>query len=477
LAIASKFRTFLKTNIAPRLDSLAGRLIAAAAVWTLAGLVLGGFVLSGVFRASVEGDFDARLKFDLDEMIAAAEPDSAGRVSLRERFTDPRFERVYSGWYWQITPESPKGDVQISRSLWDHTIKIGDLRKGGGLSWGHGSGPDDQPVRVVSQHIEFPITATALPTDVRAYTFLVAGNMSELEDEVASFDVMLFWSFAILGLGLIGAIFVQVRIGLLPLRRVSTGLARIADGEARRLDGEFPAEIAPLARELNSLINHNEEVVERARTQVSNLAHSLKTPLSVIGSEASAQPGALAEAVMPQVVTMRRQISHYLARARVAGAAGLLGTRTTVKPVLDDLARVIARIHTDRGLTISVDCPPALGFRGERQDLEEMSGNLIDNACKWARSKVSAVAEPLPDGTFVLRVGDDGPGIEPEERAKVGERGERLDESVPGSGLGLAIVRDIAKLYGGFFELGESSLGGLEARLTLPGGIPAERSR
>lgn len=470
MAIASNLRTLLRTRIAPRLDSLSGRLIAAAAVWTLVGLIAGGLVLSGIFRASVEGDFDSRLKFDLDGMIAAAEPDSAGRVSLRERFADPRFERVYSGWYWQITPEAPKGDVQISRSLWDKAINVTDLKKRPeGVAWGHGTGPDNQPVRLVAQRIEFPISATPQPNDVRVYTFLVAGNMSELESEVASFNVMLFWSFAILGLGLIGAIFFQVRVGLLPLRRVSQALVRISDGQARRLDGEFPAEIAPLARELNSLINHNEAVLERARTQVSNLAHSLKTPLSVMASEASAQPGPLAEAIMKQVVTMRRQMSHYLARARVAGAAGILGTRTTVKPVLDDLARVLARIHEERGVTISVDCPPSLVFRGERQDLEEMAGNLIDNACKWARGRVSVAAAPSTAGRIEFRIGDDGPGLDPEERARVGARGERLDESVPGSGLGLAIVRDIAGLYGGALELGESTLGGLEVRLILPG--------
>jgi signal transduction histidine kinase len=454
----------------PKLNSLAARLIASAAVWTLVGLVAGGFVLAGVFRASIQADFDARLKFDLDGMIAAAEPDPAGGVSLAGRFSDPRFERVYSGWYWEIVPEggTASGNAMISRSLFDKTIRRTDSAMAGVRVWGHGLGPEDQRVRFVSQRVEFPILATAKPDDTRSYTFLVAGDMSEVETEVARFTRMLIWSFAILGLGLIGAIFFQVRVGLQPLRRLSVALAHIRDGKARRLVGRFPAEIEPLATELNSLIGHSEEVVGRARTHVSNLAHSLKTPLTVLGSEAAAASGPLADSVTRQVEIMRRRVDRYLSRARAAGALGVLGTRTLVQPVLNDLARVLRRIHQEKTVTINVDCPLDLAFRGEKQDLEEMAGNLIDNACKWAKVRVAVRARADADGMLVLTVGDDGPGLTEEQRKKVGERGERLDESVPGSGLGLAIVRDIAKLYGGSLELGDSALGGLEVRLTLP---------
>ena len=469
MAILSKIRTFLTATIAPRLDSLAARLIAAAAVWTVAGLVVGGLILSGVFRASEEASFDARLKFDLDGMIAAAEPDPAGGVSLRGRFTDPRFERIFSGWYWQITPaDGRSGEMQISRSLWDHAIHVtGGGRAGPDMIWGRGEGPDDQHLRIVEQRIEFPISATSNPDDTRAYTFLVAGNLAQLESEVARFDTMLFWSFAVLGLGLIAAIFIQVRVGLTPLRRLSRALSRIRDGGERKLEGRYPAELAPIAAEINSLIAHSAEVVGRARGHVSNLAHFLKTPLTVLASEADAQPGPLADSVKRQVMTMRRQVDHYLSRARAAGALDVLGNRTPVKPVLDDLARVLMRIHAERAIGIEVDCAPSLAFRGERQDLEEMAGNLIDNACKWAHSKV-AVKASRDGAKWKLVVGDDGAGLDAEERSHVGERGERLDESVPGSGLGLSIVRDIARLYGGSFELGESPLGGLEARLVLP---------
>jgi len=295
----------------------------------------------------------------------------------------------------------------------------------------------------------------------------VAGDMAEVERQTREFNTTLFWSFLLLGLGLIAAILVQVKVGLAPLRKVSRALAKIRDGEARRLDGNFPTEIAPLATELNSLIQHSEEVVGRARTHVSNLAHFLKTPLSVLAAEADAQPGALADMVKRQVFSMRRQVDHYLARARAAGSLDVLGNRTQLSSVMDDLSRVIARIHAARGVVIDAECDDGIYFRGERQDLEEMLGNLIDNACKWARSRVRVRCEKAA-GRLILTVEDDGPGLSAQQRSQVGERGERLDETVPGSGLGLAIVRDIAKLYGGSFALDDSALGGVLARLELP---------
>jgi signal transduction histidine kinase len=289
----------------------------------------------------------------------------------------------------------------------------------------------------------------------------------EVERQTGEFNTVLIWSFVILGLGLIIAILLQVRVGLLPLRRVSEALARIRDGKARRLDGHFPTEIEPLATELNSLIQHSEEVVGRARTHVSNLAHFLKTPLSVLAAEADAQPGPLADSIKRQVFSMRRQVDHYLSRARAAGSLDVLGNRTQVSTVMDDLARVIGRIHAPRGIVIDAECSDLIYFRGERQDLEEMLGNLIDNGCKWARARVRVRCKSAA-GRLSLTIEDDGPGLSAQQRTQVGERGERLDESVPGSGLGLAIVRDISKLYGGFFALDASPMGGVMACLELP---------
>ncbi len=437
-------------------------------MWTVLALAAGGFVLSGAFRNAAQNNFDTSLITDMDGLIAAADPDPEGGVSLQARFLNHRFDRVYSGLYYQIKPggaESSGG--QISRSLFDKQIMPGGFRREGARMWGYAEGPENQHLRVLAQRVEFPITATEAPGDTSSYTFLVAGDMSQVESETREFNGILFWSFLLLGLGLLMAILIQVRIGLMPLRRVSEALARIRDGHARRLEGNFPSEIAPLAGELNSLIQHSEEVVGRARTHVSNLAHFLKTPLSVLTSEAEANPGPLADQVKSQVGSTRRQVDHYLARARAAGSLDVLGNRTEVEAVLSGLTRVLSRIHGDRGIDIDCECPADLYFRGERQDLEEMAGNLIDNACKWAKSQVRVRA--VREGArLVLTVEDDGPGLTETERAQVGSRGERLDESVPGTGLGLAIVRDISKLYQGFFVLDASPLGGLLARLNLP---------
>jgi len=450
-----------------RLNSLAFRLIAAAAVWTVLALVAGGIILSNAFRTSVEGDFDSELQSSMDALVASAGYDASGAIQLEPRYLSARFQRAYSGDYWQIVPVGG-GKPIIWHSLLDRTIRFSDSETGkDGMIWGHAEGPDRQHLRVLARRIEFPITATAQPDDNRAYMFTVASDMNEVDQRIAEFNGTLVWSFVILGLGLVAAVFIQVRVGLQPLRKVTDALARIRAGQARRLEGSFPAEIEPLASELNSLIEHSAEVVGRARSYVSNLAHFLKTPLTVLANEATADTGPLGEVVSRQVKSMRRQVDHYLARARAAGALDVLGNRTLVAPVLEDLARVLRQIHAERALAIDVNCPSALAFRGERQDLEEMAGNLVDNACKWSHGHVRVTAENSGPN-ICLSVEDDGPGLTPDERGQVGERGERLDESVPGSGLGLAIVRDIAKLYAGTLILDGSPMGGLRARLTLP---------
>lgn len=469
MAILLKIRKWAAgPGFLPKLElrSLAARLIAAAAIWTMLGLAVGGVVLSAAFRNAALENFDAGLETDMDGLIAAAEPDPQGGLILQDRFLNHRFDRVYSGLYYQITPD--RGGRQISRSLFDRTIQFTPTGKRGPLIWGTAPGPDGQTLRVVARQVEFPISVTEDPGDVTRYRFMVAGALAGVDRQTDEFNSILTWSFLLLGLGLVAAILVQVRIGLLPLRRVSTALARIRDGQARRLEGNFPSEIAPLASELNSLIQHGEEVVSRARTHVSNLAHFLKTPLSVLVAEADSQPGPLADTVKKQVFSMRRQVDHYLSRARAAGSLDVLGNRTQVRVVLDDLARVIARIHAARAIKIEVECSGALYFRGERQDLEEMAGNLIDNACKWAKTRVR-VRGQKQGAILTITIEDDGPGLSPEERALVGGRGERLDESVPGSGLGLSIVRDISRLYGGSFALEASAgLGGMQVRLELP---------
>jgi signal transduction histidine kinase len=456
----------------PSTNSLTFRLIAGAAIWTVLGLVVGGFILSEIFRNTVESSFDSQLTFNLDGLLAAAESDAEDHVTLEGRFADPRFERIFSGWYWQIRPTQPTdGELQpqTSRSLWDQTLEPGELVQGQNNSqWGYAAGPDGQELRVLMRRFSLPVASAEDVGQTQSFDFIVAGDISETEENILLFNRTLRWSIAVFSLGLIAAMLIQVRVGLMPLRAVSEALARIREGRARRLEGEFPSEIAPLAIELNSLISHSSEVVGRARAHVANLAHFLKTPLTVLANEAASASGPLADTVSRQVTVMRRQVDHYLARARAAGALDVLGSRTEVAPVLNDLARVLKRMHADKELDILVNAPGSLAFRGEREDLEEMAGNLVDNACKWAHRNIKVEAAPLDGARFSLRVSDDGPGLEPEERARAMQRGERFDETVPGTGLGLAIVRDIAKLYGGNITLHESPMGGLEVHLELP---------
>jgi signal transduction histidine kinase len=245
-------------------------------------------------------------------------------------------------------------------------------------------------------------------------------------------------------------------------------VSEVRKGKRDRLERSYPEELEPLARELNALVAHNQEVVERQRTHVGNLAHALKTPLSVMLTEATQRPGPLAEVVSHQAELMRGQVDHHLRRARAAARAQAMGERTAVEPVLDELASTIERVMLPKAVTIDWRCPEDLCFRGERQDLLEIAGNVIENAGKWCKGKVRVTASPVSAERFTLIVEDDGPGLPPERRGEVLKRGARLDESAPGSGLGLAIVDELARAYGGELTLGDSAMGGLKVELTLP---------
>jgi signal transduction histidine kinase len=300
----------------------------------------------------------------------------------------------------------------------------------------------------------------------------VAGPADEIDADVRRFLFALIVTFALLGLALGFTTLLQIRFGLRPLVNLRSGLGAIRRGEAERIRGEYPRDIAPLASELNLLLETNREILERARTQVGNLAHALKTPLSVIVNEAENAPEEVAARVREQAAIMRDQVNYYLDRARAAALAGTLGTITEVEPVIAGLARTFAKIYQDKTLSIEFAVPPGTRFRGERQDLEEMAGNLIDNAAKWATSQVTVSIETLDrDDRIQLRIliDDDGPGLPENARADVLKRGRRLDETKPGSGLGLSIVSDLAALYRGSLKLDAAPSGGLRAVLELPG--------
>lgn len=453
-----------------RLNSVAFRLLVAAAVVSLAAVAIGGWLLSNVFRSSVERQLDDRLLADMENLIAVAEPAPDGHLIGLATFTDQRYDTAFSGWYWQVEPQEDESGKLVSRSLWDKTLAVPDP-SGTALGSGYTVGPENQQLRYLVRRISFPdmgALARGQQAKTRNYYFAVAADLANSEAESKRFDATLLWSLGALAATLTIATLVQVRVGLSPLRVVREKLAAIRAGKVQRLEGSFPAEIAPLAEEMNALIAHNAEVVQRARTHVGNLAHGLKTPLSVLTNEAVQTKGALSDTVLKQTAVMRRQVDHYLSRARAAASAEVLGARTDAASAIADLVRTLEKIYGDKGVEIETAVPAGLTFRGERQDFEEMAGNLLDNACKWAPTTVRlSVSAAGP--RFDVVVEDDGPGLTEEELVRVLEKRERIDERVPGSGLGLGIVRDIADLYGGELELSRSAdLGGLKARLSLP---------
>jgi signal transduction histidine kinase len=291
----------------------------------------------------------------------------------------------------------------------------------------------------------------------------------QVDQEVANYTTLTWAVLGVMAAGLAAAVVAQVRVGLKPLFELEQEIAEARKGKIQRLAGEYPKEIAPLSEELNALLDHNREVVERQRRHVGNLAHALKTPIAVMLSEAEPGQDKLSEVVRRQATAMRGHVEHHLRRARAAARAQNLGERTPVEPVLDELASLLERVFLDKGVTIDWRAPEELEFRGERQDLQELAGNILENACKWCRKRVRASAEPLPGaGAFRLVVEDDGPGLPEDRREEVLQRGARLDESAPGSGLGLSIVDELARAYGGRVDLGRSGLGGLKVEVRLP---------
>jgi signal transduction histidine kinase len=456
-----------------RLNSLALRLFFSATTWTVVILVVTGIVLSSLYRAAVERAFDRRLAVYLRTLVAdVATPEENGE-KFPQSLGEPLFDLPLSGWYWQVTRlDSTTPDMRSSRSLWDgklpHLADLGISAGAGGSRQGYAEGPEGQQLRMVERAIDLG--------DEGRYLVAIAGDAAEIDEETRSFDGALLITFTVLGIVLLLTTTFQVRFGLAPLKRISEGLAAIRSGAAERLEGAFPVEIAPLARETNALIDANREIVGRARTHVGNLAHALKTPISVMLNEAAAHGDEpFACKVREQTEIMRDQVTRQLERARLAARIAVIGTITEVRPVVAALARTMEKIHHHRGVAIDIDAPEAARFRGEQQDLEEMVGNLVDNACKWAQSRVAVeVISERPDAADVRRivrilVDDDGPGLSPQQREQVARRGRRLDETKPGSGLGLSIVVELTGLYGGGLTLGTAPIGGLRAELVLPG--------
>ncbi|WP_421792245.1 sensor histidine kinase [Hyphobacterium sp.] len=434
-------------------------------------LIAVALALTTLFQNSVLRDLDDRLQAVALTVIATAERDGDGRVEPSQPPLDSRYNRAFQGRYWQINEivdESVGEVIGESESLLDEVIPVEAdafslaLQNFGQPIAYNIKGPDDQTLRIIMQAIE-------LPGDDGRVLVLAAEDRRPADAEVRRFAVVSIIIFLVFGVALSAGVIVQVRIGLAPIYKMRDAVAEVREGRAERVEGDYPVELQPLGSELNSLLDHSREVVDRARTHVGNLAHALKTPIAVLLNESRNSEGELASVVQRQTTTMSRQVDHHLRRARAAAHAKAFGARTEVDSVIDDLSRTLSRIYSREAKTIDAYTADGLVFRGERQDLEEMIGNLADNACKWASGKIRVAGTFGADGVIKISVEDDGPGMSQEQMELALQRGVRLDEEAPGTGLGLSIVADLARVYGGELELSTSDLGGLAATLLLPG--------
>ena len=461
--------------------SLRFRLLAATLAALAMALVLAGLLLSSLFRDHVMRQFSQSLTAQLDQITARLEFDAAGQPQIDpQTLSDPRWSRPYSGLYWQVDAAGAAGAVQQrgvlrSRSLWDATLSLPrDVLADGVVHVHEADGPDGARLLLVER--------TVTRDDARStpWRLIVAADLRDTVAAVGRFNGVLATSLAALLALLSAAALAQVAIGLAPLRALQRTLATVHAGMATRLVGSFPSEVQPLVDDFNGVLDRNAEVVSRARTQAGNLAHAIKTPLAAMSQAAAValqRPetgGELAALVEDQVDIARRHVDWHLARARAAAAQGVPGARVALQPVVSGLLRVLERVHAERGLALHcAPLAPDLAFAGEVQDLQEVLGNLLDNACKWARHevRVSATATASASGGRLrIVIEDDGPGIAADRRDAVMARGARLDESVPGSGLGLAIVNELVGLYGGSLQLAAAPSGGLRIEVELPGG-------
>jgi len=441
--------------------SLTRRMIVVAALWISLLLLAGGFALDRVLTSSIERNFDSQLELVLNSMIAASEIGPDGEVRFNRPPADQRFIEPYSGVYFQISGAG--ADTFPSRSLWDRRLRVQSLHDDEKVHTYDSYEFAGEPLRIVERDAILP------GSDIR-WRFQVAQSRDLIDEQIRQLRSTLFWSFTVLGVGLLVLAALQTVYGLWPLRRVRREVAGIRSGADTRIGQDFPGEIQPLTEEINQLLAHSEEQAEEARRHAGNLAHALKTPLTVITNAATARAPDLADTVCREAQVMRRQVDHHLARARAIGRRASAQARANVWESVEAVQRAVDRLYEQ--VTIDATGDRHAEVRIERQDLDEMLGNLVENAAKYGNGRVFVTVERPADGMVDILIEDDGPGIPEALRTDLFTRGKRLDTTgKPGTGLGLAIVRDVAEIYGGRVTLEESEdLGGLLARLTLPAG-------
>ena len=439
------------------------RLIVGAVIWITAGLAVSGWVLSELFRAHVTEQFDEELHGHAAELAVLAAIDASGQPYLHRRLSDPRFLPKGSGFYWRL--KAPDGRSVSSASLGDGRLPLAQAPTPPGVERHTFV---DGPTGLI-RLVETSVKPAGAPAPLR----IAIGVDERLLDQVlVRFNWTLAASLLFIALGLSGAAILQVGFGLRPLGRVRTALAAVRKGQIHRLPDDLPSEVRPLAADLNNLLEANLDMLRRARTQAGNLGHALKTPLAILTDEAerlrASGNGPVAEIIAQQCERMHRQIDYQLARARASALRSAPGVATSVEDTLTPVLAAMRRLHGRRGVAFNATVTAGLTAALDAQDLAEILANLLDNAGKWAGSRVEIAAALSPNAQILVTLDDDGPGLPPEAYELVFGLGERLDEQTPGHGMGLPIVKDLVTLYGGRVWLDASPLGGLRAYILLP---------
>ncbi|MBQ0709697.1 MULTISPECIES: ATP-binding protein [Brucella/Ochrobactrum group] len=423
--------------------------------------------IGSLYGEAARSNFERLLTAHLFSLVGAVSISGDGTLQGRPELGELRYSSPLSGWYWSVDPVTPNltGKLQspslVGRLVPEMPVAQAPFDSSFMRSYTL-PGLNGEELFIVE-------TEVVLDTANRVARFRVMGNLSEVLKEISDFRTRLAIYLAIFGIGSILINAAVILFGLRPLDKVRQSLADIREGRSSKLDASLPVEIAPLATEMNALIENNRRIMERSRTQVGNLAHSLKTPLSVLVNEARSMGGEHGRIVQEQSEAMQVQIQHYLQRARIAAQRDSVVFRTPVTPVLERMQRVTAKLNPAFSVTFRNDLPDAV-FAGEREDLEEIVGNLLENAGKWGRKRINIRLAPVTgeQRQFEIVIEDDGPGLASDKIEAALKRGSRVDETKPGTGLGLAIVQDTVREYGGGLNLGKSSFGGLEVRVLLP---------
>ncbi len=454
--------------------SITGRLISSSLLMSVLIVVIATSILGVTYRRESEEFLHTELDATIRALTSALRSGPNGKVMVDTAVmpNDPRYDQVWSGWYYGFVPMSADGDnlseIGVSRSLWDADVPVTQAQKElagarlGGTFYYSAVGPEGEPLRVAIRAVQLPEQDDA----ILVFAGITSEAARQAENNLRNKLIQVVGLMLIIMLATIGLI---IYTGLRPLRLIRENLDAIREGRATRLSGDYSTEIKPLVDDMNRVLQHNEEVVDRTRTHVGNLAHALKNPLAVLMNEPG-DGGPYSELVKDNTLRMRDNVDHWLRRAQTAARAQVPGARTEIEPVVEDIAIMLERIHRDKNLAVELNVDEEAVFRGEKQDLEDLVGNLMENAAKWMQRRMS-VTVARAQGFVTVHVDDDGPGLKPEDREIALLRGKRLDETAPGSGLGLSIVKDTAEIYGGSLSLHESPLGGLRATLELPAAV------